>query len=329
MTNTRVLASPTLTDVLAARKVVSRYLPPTPVLRPTALSEALGFEIALKCENLQPTGAFKVRGGINFMHNLDMESRSRGVVTASTGNHAQSIAYAAHLFGVQAVVYMPEVNNPDKVAATRRLGATVIEQGADFDECRVAADEHANREGMRYIHSANEPWLIAGVGTYALELIEDEPELDIVIVPVGAGSGVCGTGIVFKTIRPETRVIGVQAEQMPAAYQAYRERRLVTLEGGATWAEGLATRVAFDLPLRIMQERVDDMVLVSEEEMRQAMLTLLDKAHLVAEGAGAAALAAAMKMAGELQGKRVGIVVSGGNVTMDTIKRAVCDEHPW
>lgn len=329
MTHTSTLAPPTLTDVLAARKVVSRYLSPTPVLRPPALADMLGFEVALKCENLQPTGAFKVRGGVNFMHNLDADTRARGVATASTGNHAQSIAYAAGLFGVQAVVYMPEVNNPDKVAATRRLGATVIEQGADFDECRVAADEHARREGMRYIHSANEPWLIAGVGTYALELIEEEPELDVVIVPVGAGSGVCGTGIVFKTMRPETRIIGVQAEQMPAAYQSYRACRLVTLEGGATWAEGLATQVAFDLPLQIMQERVDDMLLVSEEEMRQAMLTLMDKAHLVAEGAGSAALAAAIKMAGDLQGKRVGIVVSGGNVTMDTIKRAVCDDRPW
>jgi threonine dehydratase len=182
---------------------------------------------------------------------------------------------------------------------------------------------------MRYIHSANEPWLIAGVATYALELIEEEPELDVVIVPVGAGSGICGTGIVFKTMRPETRIIGVQAAQMPAAYQAYRERRLVTLEGGTTWAEGLATRVAFDLPLQIMQERVDDMLLVSEEEMRQAMLTLMDKAHLVAEGAGSAALAAAIQMAGDVRGKRVGIVVSGGNVTMDTIKRAVYDDRPW
>ncbi|CAN5376401.1 threonine ammonia-lyase [soil metagenome] len=329
MTHTSALTPPTLPDVLAARKVVSRYLSPTPVLRPAALADMLGCDVALKCENLQPTGAFKVRGGINFMHNLDAETRARGVATASTGNHAQSIAYAAGLFGVQAVIYMPEVNNPDKVAATKRMGATVIEQGADFDECRVAAEEHAKREGMRYIHSANEPWLIAGVATYALELIEEEPELDVVIVPVGAGSGVCGTGIVFKTMRPETRIIGVQAEQMPAAYQAYRERRLVTLEGGTTWAEGLATRVAFDLPLQIMQERVDDMLLVSEEEMRQAMLTLMDKAHLVAEGAGSAALAAAIQMAGDVRGKRVGIVVSGGNVTMDTIKRAMYDDRPW
>lgn len=329
MTTATTLVAPTLSDVLNARKVVSRYLQPTPVLRPDALSESLGFHVALKCENLQPTGAFKVRGGINYMHNLDDESRKRGVVTASTGNHAQSIAYAAREFGVQAIVYMPEVNNPDKVAATRRFGATVVEQGADFDECRVLAEQHAQRENMRFIHSADEPWLVAGVGTYALELIEAEPFLDVVIVPVGAGSGICGTGTVFSAMRPETRVIGVQAEQMPAAYQSFREGRIVALEGGSTWAEGLATRVAFEFPQSIMRQTVADMVLVSEEQMRQAMLTLMDKAHLLAEGAGSAALAAAIMLRDDLQGKRVGIVVSGGNVTMDTIQRAVSDDRSW
>lgn len=323
------LVPPQLSDILGARKVVGRYLQPTPVVRPEGLSEDLGFSVVLKCENLLPTGAFKVRGGINFMHNLDAESRARGVVTASTGNHAQSIAYAARMFGVKAVIFMPEVNNPAKVAATRRLGATVVTEGADFDECRILAGEYATEHRMRFIHSGDEPWLIAGVGTYALELIQEEPELDVVIVPVGGGSGICGTGIVFKTMRPETRVIGVQSENMPAAYRAYKEGRLVSLEGGSTWAEGLATRVAFELTQRIMQDTVDDMVLVSEEQMRQAMLALMGEAHVLAEGAGSAALAAATLLKDELAGKRVGIVVSGGNVTMETIKRAVCAEEPW
>lgn len=323
------LIAPTLTDVYRARKVVSQYLRPTPVLRPESLSEQLGFDAILKCESLLPTGAFKVRGGIYFMHNLDEESRSRGVVTASTGNHAQSVAYAASTFGVEAVVYMPEINNPLKVAATRRYGATVVEKGADFDECRILAEEHASREGMRFIHSSDEPWLIAGVGTYALELVEDEPGLDVVLVPVGAGSGICGTSIVFKTVRPETEIIGVQSERMPAAYRAFKEGRQVALEGGSTWAEGLATRVAFEFPQSIMRERVDDMILVSEEEMRQGMLTLMDTAHVLAEGAGAATTAAAMKLKSRLRGKRVGIVVSGGNVTMDTVRRALTDEGPW
>lgn len=322
-------APPTVSDILAARQIVSRYLPSTPSLRPPALAAELGFEVVLKCENLQPIGAFKVRGGIYFMSQLDPEQRAQGVVTASTGNHAQSIAYAAREFGARAVIFMPEVNNPDKVAATRRLGAEVVERGADFDACRDAAEEYANERGMRYIHPANEPHLVAGVGTYALELIEAAPDLDVVIVPVGGGSGVCGTATVFKTIRPETRVIAVQAANMPAVYQSFHEQRLVALEGGQTFAEGLATRVAFDMPFEIMQRLVDDVQLVSEEEMRQAMVMLLDKAHLVAEGAGASSLALARRLAPELRGRKVGLIVSGGNVTLETMRRALCDERSW
>jgi threonine dehydratase len=250
-------------------------------------------------------------------------------VTASTGNLAQSIAYAARLFNVPTIVYMPEVNNPLKVAATRRLGATVVEVGADFDECRVAAEARSRQDGLRYIHSANEPLLIAGVGTYALELLEDEPRLDVVFVPVGGGSGVCGTAVVVKTLSPATKVIAVQAENMPAVHHSYHEHRLLSLEGGMTFAEGLATRVAFELPWRMMQELVDDVVLVSEEDMRQAMVLLLEHAHVVAEGAGAAAVAAACNMAGELHGKKVAAIVSGGNVTLDTLRRALCDDRAW
>jgi threonine dehydratase len=182
---------------------------------------------------------------------------------------------------------------------------------------------------MRFIHSANEPHLIAGVGTYGLELIEAAPDLDVVIVPVGGGSGVCGTALVFKTMRPQTKVIAVQSEGMPVVYRSFHEKQLLALEGGSTWAEGLATRVAFELPYAMMQELVDDVQTVSDEEMRQAMLLLLEQAHLVAEGAGAASTALAQKLAPELRGKRVGIVVSGGNVTGDTLRRALSDDTSW
>ncbi|HEX5166163.1 MAG TPA: threonine/serine dehydratase, partial [Thermomicrobiales bacterium] len=248
MSVAEIPAAPTLADVLLARRVVNRYLAPTPVLRPEGLARELGFEVILKCENLQPVGAFKVRGGMYLMSRLDDDERTRGVVTASTGNHAQSIAYAAREFGVRAVIFMPENPNPVKLASTKALGAQVIEFGRDFDECRIEAGEYAAREGMRFIHSANEPDLIAGVGTYALELIEEAPDLDVVIVPVGGGSGVCGTALVFKSMRPETLVIAVQSEGMPVVYRSFHERQLLSLEGGSTWAEGLATRVAFELP---------------------------------------------------------------------------------
>jgi threonine dehydratase len=327
----RALGAPTVSDILAARNVIKRYLPETPAIEPPALAAELGFEVVLKLENLQPIGAFKLRGGINLISQLTPEQRARGVVTASTGNHAQSVSYAARLFGTRAVVYMPTINNPAKVAATRRLGGEVIEFGEDFDTCRLEAERHAEREGMRHIHPANEPALIAGVGTYALELIERAPALDAVIVPVGGGSGVCGTAIVFKTLRPETQVIAVQTAAMPAVYRSFHERRLVSLgaEAGKTFAEGLATRVAFEMPYEIMQRLVDDVVVVSEEELRQALVMLLDKAHVVAEGAGAAPLAAARQLAPHLQGKRVGLIVSGGNMTIDTLTHALCDEGSW
>lgn len=323
------LQPPSISDILAARKVVNQYLSPTPVLWPSALSERLGFEVALKCENLQPIGAFKVRGGINYMSHLSPEERARGVVTASTGNHAQSIAYAAKVFGSRAVILMPENPNPMKAAAVKRLGGELIEFGTAVDECIEEAMRYAESHGMRYIHPANEPWLIAGVGTYALELIEEAPDLDTVIVPVGAGSGVCGTATVFKGLRPEARIIGVQTRNMPAAHDSFHEKRLLAYDGGQTWAEGLATRTAFELPFGIMQRLVDDMVLVSEEDMRQAMMMLIETAHIVAEGAGAASLGAAWNLREELRGQRVGLIVSGGNVTLETVRRALCDAEPW
>ena len=327
----QALAAPVLADILAARNVIRRYLPETPVIMPPALAAALGFDVVLKLENLQPIGAFKVRGGINLINQLTPAQRASGVVTASTGNQAQSIAYAARLFGTRAIIYMPTINNPDKVAATRRLGGEVIEFGDDFDSCREEAERRAERDGMRFIHPANEPALIAGVGTYALELIERAPDLDVVIVPVGGGSGVCGTAIVFKTMRPETRILAVQTAAMPAVYRSFHERQLVALgpEAGHTFAEGLATRVAFQMPFELMQRLVDDVLIVSEEELRQAMVMLLDMAHVVAEGAGAAPLAAARQLAPQLQGKRVGLIVSGGNVTLDTLKHALGDTGSW
>jgi threonine dehydratase len=293
------------------------------------LSEILGCEIVLKCETVQPIGAFKVRGGINLLHHLSKPANIAGVVTASTGNHAQSIAYAAKRFGVSAVIFMPKLHNPLKAEATRRLGAEVIAVGSDVDQCRQVAEEYALERQLHYVHYANEPLLIAGVGTMALELIEAEPNLDVVISPVGGGSALCGTAIVFKTLRPETRVIGVQAEGMPSVYRSFQAGRLIETEGGSTWAEGLATRVTFPLPLGIMREFVDDIVLVSDEAMRRAMIMLLEHARVVAEGAGSAALAAATKLREDLRGKRVGVIVSGGNVTLETLRRALCDSQSW
>ena len=193
---------PTLQDVYRARQVVYRYLTPTPLIRSAAMSEALGCEIYLKLETATPVGAFKVRGGLNLLSQLPDAERERGVITASTGNHGQSIAYAAKTFGVRAIIAAPEGANPDKVAAMRRLGAEVVLTGRDFDEARGWAEEEARLKGLRYVHPSNEPLLIAGVATASLEILEALPDVDTILVPIGGGSGACGHCIVAKHLNP-------------------------------------------------------------------------------------------------------------------------------
>lgn len=317
---------PTLADVLRARKAIAPYLAPTPTLEATALGAALGCRAFLKLENLNPTGAFKVRGGVNLISTLSPEERARGVLAVSTGNHAQSVAYAARLFQTRALIYMPEGANPLKVAATRDLGAEVILTGHDFDAAREAAEAHAAREGLRYIHSANEPLLVAGVGTYALELFEAVPDLDAIFVPVGAGSGVLGTAVVARAVNPRARVIGVQSTGAPAVYRSWREGRRVETATIETFAEGLATRQPFDLPLQLLPRLVDELMLVSDDDLRRAMRLLLATARQVVEGAGAAATAAALCRRDEFAGQRVGLIVSGGNVTLEQLREVLSAE---
>jgi threonine dehydratase len=316
---------PTFADVLRARRIVSRYLPRTPLLLSRSLSQAWGFQMHLKYENHQPIGAFKVRGGLNLLSALETSARARGVITASTGNHGQSIAYAARTFGVRAMIVMPEESNLDKVEAMSNLGAEIVFFGGDFEEARLKAEQMARDQGLYYVHPANEPLLIAGVGTIGLEILEDLPEVHTIIVPIGAGSGVCGTSIVAKSINPQIKVIGVQAERAPSVFLSWRERRLMQTPTCDTFAEGLATRTAFELPLSIMQDLIDDIVLVSEDELKQAIVLLLEKAHTIAEGAGAASTAAAFKLKDTLQGQHVVCVLSGGNLPLSTLQRILVE----
>jgi threonine dehydratase len=320
---------PTLQDVYLARRVIARFLPPTPLLRPPALAERLGCDIALKCENLQPIGAFKVRGGLYLLSRLSAEERERGVCTASTGNHGQSLAYAAGRFGARAVVYVPEGANPAKVAAMRRLGAEVVFHGPDVDTARDEAEARSLREGMTYIHHANDARLIAGVATSTLEIMEELPDLDVLIVPVGAGSGACGACIAGKGINPKLRVIGVQAAGAPVVHDSWRRGELLEYDRLDTFAEGMATRVACILPLHILAAGLDDFRLVTDGDLYRAILTILETSRLLAEGAGAAAVAAAELLRDELVGKKVACVVSGGNLTLDTLRQAMDEEQPW
>ena len=303
-----------LNDVRAARDRIAPYLRPTPLYPYPALSELVGAEVFVKHENHQPVGAFKVRGGVNLVAQLSDDERERGLVTASTGNHGQSIAYAARLFGAQATVAVPEGANPVKVASMQALGAEVVFQGHDFDDARVWCEATARADGRRYVHSANEPALIAGVGTVTLEMLESEPELDVIIVPIGGGSQAAGACITAKALRPSIEVIGVQSDAAPAAYRSWKEGRLVDATT-ATFAEGLATRTAFELPQQILRDQLDDFVLVSDDDMRRAMVAMVDCTRNLAEAAGAASLAAALSMPDRLAGRRVGVICSGGNVS--------------
>ena len=311
--------APTFKDVLAARKRIAPYVPRTPLHHYAALSKLLGCEVRLKHENHHALGAFKVRGGVNLLSQLSDDERRRGLVTASSGNHGQSIAYACSMFGAKAVICLPEGANPLKVESMRNLGAEVVFHGREFDEARAHSERLSQEEGYLYVHPANEPRLVAGVGTASLEIIEDWPDVDVILVPLGGGSGASGACIVAKAIAPDAKVIAVQSAQAPAGYLSWKERRIVDASM-RTRAEGLATATAYELTQSILRELLDDFILVSDDEIDDAIRVLLEKAHTLAEGAGAAATAGAIKLADQLQGKRVAVVVSGGNITPDQLR---------
>jgi threonine dehydratase len=313
---------PTFTDVLNARRRIAPFLRPTPLYSYPAINELIGTDVFIKHENYQPIGAFKVRGGINLVSQLTDDERKRGVIAASTGNHGQSIAYAARLFGVKARIVVPEGANPGKVAAMEGMGAEVIAFGARYDEARVHCEELARAQGSRYVHSGNEPLLIAGVATCALEMLEEQPELDVIIVPVGGGSGAAGVVIVTHAVNRRVRVIAVQSEEAPAAYESWRQRKLVEMPNH-TFAEGLATATAFELPQRILNQLLSEFVLVRDAEIRGAMVSMIEHAHTLAEAAGAAPLALARRLRAELRGMKVGLVCSGGNTSLEHLVEAL------
>jgi threonine dehydratase len=310
--------TPGLADVLAARRRIAPYLPRTPLFSYPQLDELMGARVYVKHENHQPVGAFKVRGGVNLVAQLSDDERRRGLIASSTGNHGQSIAFAARHFGVAARICVPERSNPVKVAAMEGLGAELIVSGADFDDARENAERLAGEHGYRYVHSGNEPHLIAGVATETLEIVEQEPRVEALIVPVGGGSGAAGACVVAAAVNPELRVIAVQSEAAPSAYRSWREGRPVEATS-ETRAEGLDTRTPFELPQRIMREHLHDFVLVSEDEIRAAQRTMIESTRNLIEASAAATLAAALRLAGELRGSRVALVASGGNVSREQL----------
>jgi threonine dehydratase len=308
----------TLNDIYTARTRIADVVRPTPLLKHPLLAERTGLDIHVKHENHNPTTAFKIRGGLNLVRSLSNDERRRGIVTASTGNHGQSIAYASRLEGVKCTVFVPDGNNPEKNAAMRAFGATVEEGGRDFDDARERCERVAAETGARYVHSANEPMLIAGVGTYALEIFEAMPAVDTILVPIGGGSGASGLCLVRTGLGSKARVIGVQAEKADAFARSWHGKTRVVGESADTFAEGMATRVTFDLTFDILQRELDDMVMLTEEELAEGVRVALATTHNLAEGAGAAAIAAALKLRAALAGRPVVVVMTGGN--LDTVK---------
>jgi threonine dehydratase len=296
---------------------------PSPLLKHALLTEWLGADVWVKHENHNPTCAFKIRGGINLVSQLTADERRQGVVSASTGNHGQSIALACHLYGVRCRIVVPVGSNPDKMAAMRAFGAEVVEHGRDFDEAREFVEGMAAREGWRYVHSANEPHLIAGVATYALEMFEDLPDVDYVFVPVGGGSGAAGCCLVRTSLGSRAKIVGVQAERADAFARSWHGGERVVGERADTFAEGVATRVTFDLTFSFLKTELEDVVTLSEAELAEGVRAALSLTHNLAEPAGAAPLIAARKCGASLAGKKVACVMTGGNIDAATLRRVL------
>ncbi|MDT0306235.1 pyridoxal-phosphate dependent enzyme [Streptomyces sp. DSM 44917] len=325
MATALALAAPTITDALRARRLLAGHLPATPVWSYPTLNAAVGggTTVFVKHENAQPTGAFKVRGGLNLLAGMDEAARARGIVGYSTGNHAQSLAYAAARFGAPCVIVMPAAPNPVKAAAVRALGAELVEAGADLAEAAAEAERIAAVRGMRLVSAGDEPALIAGVATAYLELFEQQPGLDAVIVPVGGGSGAAAACLVAAAVAPDCEVVAVQAAGAPAAHDSWEAGGAPVSRPIRTRAEGLATGCSFALPQSLIRRRLAEFLLVSDEEIARAQWLMMREAHTLCEGAGAAALAGLLSRPGRFAGRRVAVMCTGGNAGEAEIRAVV------
>jgi threonine dehydratase len=315
-------------DIVAARKLLARTLTPTPLVTHPLLSRRVGAEVHVKLENAVPLGSFKLRGGLHLIASLTPEERAHGLVTATRGNHGQSLAYAAQRAGLECTVFVPVNNNPDKNMAIAALGARVITEGKDFDAAWQAAKKFAEGTGAFAVHPSCEPRLVAGYATIALEMLDQASQpLDTVFIPVGGGSLAAGMGLVFKALSPHTRVIGVQSAAAPALARAWRTGELIEFPALDTIADGLAARVPSPRAVETLRTVVDDLIEVSEAQIAGAVLCYAETLHQLAEGAGAAALAGALHLHRRLERQRVGVVLSGGNITSTQLLKILRDDE--
>ncbi len=300
----------TIDGVYAAADTLRPLLPPTPAWAYPVLDAAVGSRTIVKHENVQPTGAFKVRGGLNLLATLPASARAAGLITVSTGNHAQSLAYSAARAGVAATIVMPRSTTQGKIDAVRAWGARAVIEGADMSAAAAHAVTLAEREGLYFVNPGNEPAIIYGHATVYLELLTEHPDIETLYVPVGSGSGVAGALLVRDAIAPGTRVVGVQSEGASAAYKSWKSGAVVSA-GIGTFASGLATGTGFELPQSVMRDRLDDFMLVSDDALRHAMSLMATAAHTLCEGAGGAGLAGAL--ADVSRPGVVGFACTGGN----------------
>lgn len=312
-----------LADVQKAWDVVRGQVRHTPVKRSSSLSAMTGGDFHLKLENFQRTGSFKVRGALNKVHALTAAERKAGVVAASAGNHAQGVAYAATLAGVQSTIFMPEDATLAKVVATKGYGAEVRLGGKDYQEAYEAAVAHQRRTNATFVHAFEDPLIMAGQGTLGLELLKDLPDLDTVLVPIGGGGLIAGVATALKGLKPDIEVIGVQAEGASTIAPSLHKGSPVQLESVNTMADGIAVRKSGELTFAVIQQRVDRVVTVAESEIAAAILFLLERSKAVVEGAGAVTLAAAMHGKVKLDGRKACAVVSGGNIDMTLVSRII------
>ena len=313
----------TLDDIRLAATRIRDAIPPSPCTVSRALSELAGGTVFLKLENLQRTGSYKERGALNRLLALTDAERTRPLVAASAGNHAQAVAYHAARLSLQAEIWMPLTTPLIKVSATRAYGANVVLEGTNFDDTFTAALEHCRQAGGTFIHPFDDERVIAGQGTLALELMDQLPALDAVVVPVGGGGLIAGMAVALKETNPSIRVIGVQTALLPSMLEAVQQGRPVNLPGKSTIADGIAVRLAGVKTTPIVARLVDDLVLVDEEEIAAAVLLLLEREKTLAEGAGAVSVAALMHGKLSLAGKRVAAIVSGGNMDVTLLSRII------
>lgn len=312
-----------LGEIKKARENLEGVICRTGLVDTNIISEMSGNHVYLKMENLQRTGSFKLRGAYNKVANLSESEKRNGVIASSAGNHAQGVALAATTFGIQSTIVMPKHAPLSKVIATRGYGAKVVLHGDVYDEAYAEAKRIQAEENSTFVHPFNDPMVIAGQGTIALELLEDLPDVEVVVVPIGGGGLISGMAVALKEMKPNIKIIGVQTQNMPSMVQAIAQKHVVTIDGIPTIADGIAVKTPGNLNFDIVNRYVDDIVTVDEEEIASAILLLLERVKSVAEGAGAASVAAILNRLSGYKNRKIAAVISGGNIDVNTMTRII------